>query len=90
MRMPVLALLLSSCSAAPVPAAVQTPGWMLSCAGPARAPAPLPTLRTVDQLATWAARTERARQRSERAREDCATRLHELAKWVEDHKRETQ
>ena len=49
-------------------------------------PPPLPRLRTIEQVAAWAARTELARQRTQAELMDCARRLDQLHRWIDEHR----
>lgn len=49
-------------------------------------PDPLPKLRTVEQVAAWAAHAELARERTQAELADCARRLDRLHQWIEDQR----
>jgi hypothetical protein len=49
-------------------------------------PGQLPRLRTIEQVAHWAADAELARQRTQAELIECASRLDRLRQWIDDHR----
>jgi len=82
MRAVALTLLLAGCAA---PVAPQVPARLQVCPDPVYAPVPPPSPRTVAQLFRWGSADEIARQKTEAARRECATRLDELNSWILQH-----
>lgn len=78
------ALLVASCAVGATTRPAASPLLDLDCAMPARPPAPLPKLRTVDALRTWAEATERARVADAANLVTCRDRLFLLEAWARD------
>jgi hypothetical protein len=57
-------------------------GPMPTCPGPGEIPKPLPTVRTIEQLAEYATEMDIARQKAEYARTMCARELQKLANRI--------
>lgn len=77
MRWVALLLLLSGC------AAVETmPAALRTCAAPVAEPAPLPRVRTPEQLGQFAVRLELAREAERRRGDDCAGVVRALNEWA--------
>lgn len=87
MRALIVALALAACSPratedAPEIAVLGVPGILQTCPKGADAPSPPPTPRTVEQVVEWARGVSTAQSRTEKARAECAYRLHKLNEWV--------
>lgn len=87
-----LAALLAGCQPRETPSLQRVglpepPAELASCRDEGfKPPDPLPKLRTVEQVATWAQQAELARQRTQAELADCARRLDRLHQWIEDQR----
>lgn len=76
MRWVALLLLLSGCAA--------VPDGLRTCAARVPEPAPLPRVRTPEQLGQFAVRLELAREAERRRGDDCAGVVRALNEWMKE------